>query len=64
MSIFLIITLVIGGLWVYELIEGYVQSEEYIKIGEENELLRLEIENLRKQNRTLLKVLELKQDLK
>lgn len=66
-SILGIILLVISSLWIYEFasnrLESERQTEQYNKLYEENELLKIEIDNLKEQNQSLIKVLDLKQNL-
>ena len=66
-SILVIILIVISSLWVYEIyyfdIKHKADIEFYNKIKEEHQSLLNEIKNLTRQNKTLIKVLELKKDL-
>lgn len=66
-SILTITLLVMSSLWIYE--EFYLRIREekkhelYHKLLEENQSLIYETQNLKAQNKVLLKVLELKENL-
>ena len=66
-SIVIIILIIISSLWLYEWYYFDIKHKEdiefYNKIKEEHQSLLKEIKNLTRQNKTLIKVLELKQDL-
>ena len=66
-SILGILLIIISSIWVYEQYYFDIKHKEnvefYNKIKEEQQSLLKEIKNLITQNKTLIKILELKQDL-
>jgi len=66
-SILGILLIIISSIWVYEQYYFDIKHKEnvefYNKIKEEQQSLLKEIKNLTTQNKTLIKILELKQDL-
>jgi hypothetical protein len=66
-SILGIVVVVFSSLWIYEHVHRGLEETkniEYVnKLEEENQALIYEIENLQEQNKILMKVLELKQNL-
>lgn len=67
-TIFVMILTIVSTLWIWERYEAYLErvrySHAYYRLYKENQLLKYEIDNLQQQNQSLMKILELKQNLK